>query len=538
MADVLSILGAIVTTGNILWSFTKQVEKWRQISDRLLDLQESLQVAELTLDSWRRKYDVQERRPIVYMHVLFGKLGWERIQQTLGGIGIISKTIAKEVDGVVERATRARPRGTPREYYDRKYDEHLVRMCIEKISKNTAWTRKFKLSVWDKAGDLQIELERLNRKLINLERLSDYYLEKEHPDIFHNIKRLPGRRVILRVGESQMDGVQQKVLSALAARKDAELLHRASGQGTRCHIGISVPQIHKRDFAFLLAGGSRTHEVLIHPIKFREGTDRQMLQPNMSTAVPALFQDVSRPCYMLPPAAPLSSGFEISIPHSNNLADLEYREPLSAILNSNSLTQQVVHPQDQVAIACGLIQGSFRLLGSQWLDFMDSKNIRWRRSADARWTTMMAAVPGDAPTARTLAQVLDKNRARRDRRDLTKHCQMFRLGLLLTELALKTPITYIEFDDQTTGARIFIDSISSGPLDAHDVVAEVETRTNTMYGNIVFFCLSVLQDRDMMGNKQIESSFYKDAVKQAEELEAIIGSGRRRGSNSDGGSPH
>ncbi|OCK86165.1 hypothetical protein K432DRAFT_412816 [Lepidopterella palustris CBS 459.81] len=533
MAEVFPILSAISTASNLLFSFANQIKKYRQVSDRLFDLQENLDACEITLESWRRKYDVQERRSIVYMHVFFGRSGWEKIQRTLGSIKIISKTIDKEIDGVVAGATKFRPRGAPQGQYGSKYDEQLVRDCLRRISRNTAWTRKFNLSVLGKADDLQIELERLNRKLIILERLSDGYLEREHPDVFHDIRRLPGRRVILRVGDSRMAEIQKKLLEALSARKDAELLHRA-GQGSQCHIGISVPQIHKRDFAFLLTNGDRTHEILIHPVKFRQVTDRNRLQPSISAAVPALIRDATLPCYMLPLNAPLSTGFQVSMPKVNLLSDLEFREPLSRAINEqqNLLSQQVIHPQDQVAIAAGLIQGCFRLLGSSWLSFLDSRNIRWRRSADGRWTTMMAASSGDGSTTRTLEQILNAGRARRDRRDLTKHTQMFRIGLLLVELALKTPVTYIEFDPQTSGAKVFIDQLGVDALDAHDIAAEVESRTNILYGNVVFFCLSVLQDREMMGNKEIESSYYKDVISQAEELESLVRVERRRGSPS------
>ena len=460
---------------------------------------------------------MQERRPVVYMHVFFGRTGWERIQRTLGSIKIVSKTISKEIDGVVARATRAKPRSVPQEVVNSKYDERLVRDCIRRIGKNTTWTRKFSMSVLGKADNLHIELERLNRKLIILERMSDWYLECEHPDVFHDIKRLPGRRVILRVGDSRMDAIQRKLLDALSAQEDAELLHRASAQGARCHIGISVPQIHKRDFVFLLNNGDRTYEVLVHPVRFREGTDRGRLLPSISRAVPALMQDANQPCNMLPPTAPLSTGFQVSIPSTNVLMDLQFRDPLSTFINNRENDDevlQVVYPQDQIAIACGLIQGSFHLLGSQWLSFLDCKNIRWRRSAEGRWTTMMAAYPGEGSITRTLDQILEAGTAQRGHRDLTKHCQIFRIGLLLTELALKTPITYIAADGQGSGVKIFIDALGREAQDAYDIASEVETRTNILYGNIVFFCLSVLQDRDLMGNKEIESSYYKDVISQ------------------------
>ncbi|KAF2198983.1 hypothetical protein GQ43DRAFT_335070, partial [Delitschia confertaspora ATCC 74209] len=534
MAEILPILGAIATSANILNSFAGQVQNWRLLSDRLFDIQEGLDAAELTLEMWRRKFDVQDRRPVIYMHVLFGRLGWERIQQTLGSIRITSRAIKSDIDGIVGRAKRYRPPLTPQEQLNADYDVHLVHECIRRIERNTSWTRKFKYSVLGKADELQIALERLDKKLTVLERLSDGYLEREHPEIFHDMQRLPGRRLILRVGDARLDSIQHNLLQALSSRRDAELLHRASGQGNRLHIGISVPQMYKRDFAFLLSIQGRTQEVLVQPVKFKSVTDRSRLQPNISSAVPALLRNPQELCYMLPPSAPLTAGFQVSIPPSNLLLDLEYKDPLSTFLTTQThyIGQQILYPQDQVAIACGIVKGCFRLLESQWLQFMDCRNIRWRRSAGGNWTIMMAAIPGDAAITRTLDQVINAGLARRrDQRNLTKHTQIFRIGLLLVELALKTPITYIDWEPLTGGVRIFIVELGNDALDATDLAAEVETRTNVLYANIVYFCLSVLQDRELMGEKEreIEGSYYREALGQATELEGLVRRDRRRG---------
>ncbi|KAF2177905.1 hypothetical protein K469DRAFT_732196 [Zopfia rhizophila CBS 207.26] len=528
MAEVASIVGLIHSSSVILNSFAGQVRKWKLLSDRLFDIQEGLDAAELTMEGWRRKYDVQNRRPVVYMHVLFGRLGWERIQQTLGSIRIVSKTIGTDIEKVVGRAIRAKPRGAP-ERLDGQYDVDLVQECIRRIRRNTSWSRKFNLSVLDKAGDLEMRLERLFRKLSMLERFSDYYLEKEHPDIFQTIERLPGRRVILKIGDARMDSIQNKLLSAVAARRDAELLHRASGQGNRVHIGLSVPQIHKRDFAFLLFIDGQTHERLFHPVKIKAINDSNRVQSDINSTIQALIRNSKEPCYLLPSPS-RSEGFQVSIPPSNLLKELEYRDPLSSLIakQRDFLGQQVLYPQDQVAIACGITQGCFRLLGSQWLKFLDCKNVRWRRSAEGKWTTMMAAVPGDSSTNRTLEQILDAGKERRDRRDLRAHCHIFRIGLLLAELALKTQITYIEFDSMTGGASIYISELDSEALDATEIAAEVDLKANVMLGNIVFFCLSALQERDMMGNKEIEGDYYNDVVKQAEQLETLIQADRKR----------
>ena len=54
-------------------------------------------------------------------------------------------------------------------------------------------------------------------------------------------------------------------------------------------------------------------------------------------------------------------------------------------------------------------------------------------------------------------------------------------------------------------------------------------RSNVFLGNMVFFCLNVLQDNQAMADKSVEGSYYKDVFKQAEELDRLIKADRRRG---------
>ena len=60
------------------------------------------------------------------------------------------------------------------------------------------------------------------------------------------------------------------------------------------------------------------------------------------------------------------------------------------------------------------------------------------------------------------------------------------------------------------------------------VAAEVETRTNVLLGNIVFFCLSILQDWGRSGEREVEMGYHKDVLREAEELEKVVRAERRR----------
>ncbi|OAL46286.1 hypothetical protein IQ07DRAFT_201952 [Pyrenochaeta sp. DS3sAY3a] len=528
MAEVIGILTGLYTTGQVIQNLAQQTHKWKRLSDRLFDIREGLEVAELTLESWQRKYDIQERRPLLYMQVLFGKQGCERLQITLGSIRLTANAIRSDINKVIGQALKVRSIRIPPDEMHEVVNEELVKDCLRRIRQNMSWSHKFHYSVLGKMDELEGRLNRLHMKLTSLERISDLLLEKEHPDVFSDIKRLPGRRVILRVGDGKMDSVQGKLLEALAARKDAELLHRASGEGNKVHIGLSVPQIHKRDFAFLLNLHGKTHEVLVHPIKIKAINDPNRIQTDFPTAVPALYKNAQTPCYMLPSRSK-SAGFQVSIPPTNLLSDMEYKDPLSSIIRDQHtfLGSQILYAQDQAAIASGVAHGSFPLIGSQWLHFLDCKNIRWRRTKEGKWTVMLTASPGSASTTRTLDECFKANDRRRDERDLSRHIHIFRIGLVLAELALKSPITYIEYDGSNFGIKLFIDD--GEEVDANDIAAEVERRRNVFLGNMVFFCLNVLQDRNAMSNKSIEGSYFKDVLSQADELDGLIKAERKRG---------
>ena len=153
-----------------------------------------------------------------------------------------------------------------------------------------------------------MRLKRLNQKLATLERLSDFYLEKEHVDIFSEIERLPGRHLIIRAGDRRSDTIESQLLDVVRAQKDAERLHRCSALSHRLHIGISVPRVHRRDFAFLLSMHGTSHEVLVQPVTIKAVHDPSMVANDLATALSTLASKTQDSCYMVPTLS-TSAGF-------------------------------------------------------------------------------------------------------------------------------------------------------------------------------------------------------------------------------------
>ena len=170
---------------------------------------------------------------------------------------------------------------------------------------------------------------------------------------------------------------------------------------------------------------------------------------------------------------------------------------------------------------------SMHLLPGKMLSYC-IEHIRWQRTKEGKSISILTAAPGRASTARVLEQCLTTNRARKDTCDLSKHTHIFRIGLVLAELALKLPISYITYDD-TSNTIILIIKDVGGEVEAVDIAAEMERRTNIFLTNMVFFCLNTLQNRDAMADKSIDDAYFKGVWKDAEQLDVLIKADRRGG---------
>jgi hypothetical protein len=69
---------------------------------------------------------------------------------------------------------------------------------------------------------------------------------------------------------------------------------------------------------------------------------------------------------------------------------------------------------------------------------------------------MLTAAPGSASITRRLDQCYTVDRARRDNHDLAKHIEMFRISLVLAELALQAPFSYVELDRSSNAVKLLI----------------------------------------------------------------------------------
>jgi hypothetical protein len=109
---------------------------------------------------------------------------------------------------------------------------------------------------------------------------------------------------------------------------------------------------------------------------------------------------------------------------------------------------------------------------------------------------------------------------------------------VIAELCLKKKIAYVEFDVRANNVRIYMDDEHSvtQEVSANDIAAEVDLVCNPYLGDMVFFCLSALQDKKRLNDKDIQGDYFGVVVQHAEDLDRLIKAPRRRGGRGGGSS--
>jgi len=538
MTDIEDTLHGLSSAGRTLGDFAGQLGNWDPIAGRLNDASDGLEAAKLSLDVWRKKFDVRKGRQDRYLPALFGGQGSAYIDTTLENIHTVTEAISEDVNRITHSTLelcRGLTEASPASYQKHGIQDHLIH-----IRKSSKRSRNFMYSILRLTEPLEGHLHHLHHNLTVLERLSDYYLESRHPNRLLTITRLPGRRTILTDSDPRHSTIQQK-LDGNSARRDASLLYRATDRYTTTHIGISVPMTHRRDFAFLVQSGAENEvtDILVCPIRINNPSiESELFHSVLSTAMPFLRE--RRKCYILP-SATSRIAFELSVPPSTLLSSLRYKFPLSQQTRSyNTYTKtttggsslsavQQMYPQDQTALICAIAKGCWRLIGTRWLDHLCATNVRSRRSQDGRWTCMLSALPSSTSPIRAFDHWVANTPTSISSQFVDQIQHIFRIGLVLAEIALQLPVLSSSFTPtqshhQFPILKIYIESEDGEEveLDVHGVVAEVERRTNVLVGNIVFACLNILCENSIEASERtVEGMYYRDVLTTVGLLEEL-----------------
>jgi hypothetical protein len=397
--------------------------------------------------------------------------------------------------------------------YNQRYNAHLVEKAVTQISRDMRARRRFLFTTFKKGEDLCMELDRFHRELIILGRISDTHAEREHPEVFGDIRfNHLGKKIRLRITAPRFEDGRK-------LQSDAKTLDEAykAGEKLQYYIGLNGTRKETsemrvdRNFQVLLCGdGSRSKEVTLQPVVFSEA-NRRYLRPSFSTALNELGKrSYTKGEYLLPHDVPLNRGFLLVPAPETWISGLERASPLASVIEGsrNGSIRQYLPLQDRLGVGSSLADGCFRFLDSNWLNKLDAENVRAKRAADGSWMTTLSNGRGDRSTSETLHEISAASLADRGHRDLTRQIQIFRLGLVLTELALKVPIDYIEKENGKLSVIIRIQG-QDEPMDASEIAAEVQRETNSrLYGDMVFFCLSTLSAWERVRDDGIDEKYY------------------------------
>lgn len=161
--------------------------------------------------------------------------------------------------------------------------------------------------------------------------------------------------------------------------------------------------------------------------------------------------------------------------------------------------------KDVVQLANTLANGFFRVLGSPRGDYFECDNLKARAATTDIWSALLDASPRD----RQAAEVFERSkRLFQCPRDVRHHCHVFRLRIVLTEIAIGRRITFLT-SDREIGSRIVMDWHGDQRLPPITVAGYVENEMDTAYGDAVYHCLSLLENRDMRQDSVLDDDFTR-----------------------------
>jgi hypothetical protein len=554
--EVIAILGACKNGFEVLGKLFGLVQRYRHFPKSVIGLKHEITGCHYALEGWQRKWGV-EPGSSEQLEKNWGKNGWKDVSGVLANLMNIRNGLIREINELVRCATNDKKIPDHKIVFDDRL-QLLARKNIESMKRNTSAWKRFTYACKEQAGKIQDKIQLFDRQLNALNRISDGAAEKVHgaaekvhvgaekvhgTDSSSLLTRLESQSVITKVTGRSLRFFQEQ-------QTDAILLHKAfkAGKEVKCYLGImgvsksatdTIPQ--KRliirnvrsgkkhgenkstsqavikfggdgtplrppaprsdlDHHFLLSDSLSVEELLVQPMRFDkkgENLTRDGYLESFSGSLEWFRRNIPLPGQLLPPSGSFEQGFLLWKTVDADLAALYMARPLQEQLGRWSL-------QEKIEIGHGLSWGLFRILGSPWGDYIESWNLRVERTRKASLATLLQACSSEEDYSKMLERATTNLLAPSSQSK--KHSQIYRLGILLVELALSREISILEYD-RDIGPRIVLDWLDWKPWDHVRIAAEVQSAMGEKFGDIVFFCLSVFQNKELVTGDNIDELF-------------------------------
>lgn len=498
-AEVFAVIKAVNDGRVIVGQFVGLVNRYIELPERVNVIQHRLHGCEFALESWERKWGIEERQPTAYYEYFWGRNGWREVRMVIATLGTISRRVDSEINILIGHAT-SQARTPPRR--DRRYDEAIAREGVKRIAKSMGKWRRFIRAVKDQASKMDEQLGDFNRSLRALRRISVGLAERLHGAIFSRSGRIGGRQRALAIQEADRSGFER-------SRESANTLHEVyeADRSVSCLLGLTVIERRrnnpgngrsddsvpnpKTDFQLLLRGRTTTQEVLVAPVA-RSSPNPQDCR-NFVDTLRKLKHNVE-----YARLSPANIPFRVYKALDAQLDELSRQQSLFS-------RRTRLSPRDKMQVAKTVAQGYLRLFGSPWLDYVDFDNIRARAIAADLWSGLL-----DARSSRDdIDQALQINARNLHNRNnnLSQHTQIYRLGIFLTELALNQKITRLDVA-RATKVRIVLEWVDDRALHPSEPAGHAEDAfSSETYGNVVLYCLSLFDDEEKVEASDLTRDF-------------------------------
>ena len=440
------------------------LEKAIQTSDFILRLRDQQNVVrQLELDvlmnlqkfrAWQKTWPADKKHPDVYGQALWGVKGWTHIRRMLDGIGETSRSLADCLDGL---------------------------RWTEESSPRSRWKKAFKAIQTKQGPNLKMqELQKLSTTLTRA--VDELWIYSETVfDSLHPISLAP------KVPES--DRLLQNALRSRPC--SLELYYHCSLSKFRCSLEMDIFDSAKAPSTPSEASPSVTYH-LVAQSREAHGTFKQMAIESVELSATdkpetdvqnmeslQLFDGTGEPgtTPLRVAARGSAQSTYFRIPQKNNrpmtldsdpesLANLLNRRVSAKFSMQGHLSVGV-----KVELAYKVVECGFFLLGTPWFASLSSKNLlRLKKSKKTHYNFCLET------------QTLDLDDLLYDDPGaLAETSQLFRLGVLLMEIALGKPNIYTRSDE--TGQEA--DRIRNLPL--------VEQNMGAQYCRATAFCLQYQQ---------------------------------------------
>lgn len=482
MAEAIAVASAIIAMVSAAMKVHQKLLSYHKGVSQVQRAVLQLQVCHQKFQAWQEVWSGQKQQPDVSSEVvLWGTQGWANVQRLLEAIIRASKQLELALVEILD-AENAQTRSRW------KTAVHSLR------SKKRL---KTKIRDFDGlVGDLNLAIDKLWL-------YSETVFDSLH-GLLEQELRLPRRDILLTAALQSRSGSLQLYDLCCKSTLDCSLGMDLFDADTRPpnplhERGSSSLHLFYQLFTRARLGPKEIQKLVVENIPEEDAPNMQdghLIEPDVFDL--QIFKKRSSTDSMIIPVAHQGSGpgscLRIEQNKAVNVQLKSDPEPLAKVLDTlKNITNLSAHEHfsigAKVELAYKIVESGFFLLGTPWLSSLSSWNIlRLKSARRSRHSFMLETQTLD------LSDLLFD-----DPEALTETTQLFRIGVLLMEIALEIPGPARRIEDN----RYDIDLISRLPL--------IEQSMGAQYCKATAFCLQYRQPQTrFQGLEKYSSSYFKD----------------------------